>query len=208
MGELNDETIATYRENFDKYAERTPSTVKDEFALWLDMFIHTLPKNPKILELGSATGRDAMYLQERGAHIHCTDVIPEALEKLSQKGFETSQYDFRDAPAQSWLDTYDGVLANAVLLHANPDQLEQAFTNIHAILKSDGLLAFSLKEGSGQATTTVKMEAPRTFYYYTQDQVESMLAKHHFSVMYKNIITSEIKESWLHFIARRIELEP
>ena len=35
---------------------------------------------------------------KKGYKVICTDIVPEALERLSQEGFEVSEFDFRNEP--------------------------------------------------------------------------------------------------------------
>lgn len=88
----SDLTIQTYRENFDKYVARTAIEPAGEFKDWLDLFSSLITIGGRVLEIGSATGRDARYLASRSFNVTCTDVIPEALQQLSEQGFETAEY--------------------------------------------------------------------------------------------------------------------
>ncbi len=117
MENPSDKTIETYRQNFDKYVERTPAEPSGEFREWMDSFASNIPGGGAILEVGSASGRDARYFAAKGFKVVCTDVIPEALQKLSDEGFETAEFDFRNTPKEEWTGKFDGFFANAVLLH-------------------------------------------------------------------------------------------
>lgn len=131
----SDQTIETYRTNFDKYVARTGTEPRGEFKELLDSFASYLPDSGSIFEIGSASGRDARYLAEKGFGVLCTDVIPEALTRLSEQGFETEEYDFRSDPNAEWIGNFDGVFANASLLHAPQDIFENALKNIALMLK-------------------------------------------------------------------------
>lgn len=101
--------------------------------------MNKLPANGEVLELGSAFGRDARYMASKGFKVLCTDIIPQALEKLAQEGFETATYDFRNKPNKEWEGKFDGFFANAVLLHAPQDIFEQALNNLLVVLKAGGV---------------------------------------------------------------------
>lgn len=193
----NNQTIKTYQENFDKYQNRTVNVVDGEFKLWIDSFCSKLPDKAKIFEIGSATGRDAKYFKSQGFDILCTDVIPEALDKLNQEGFKTEYFDFRDKPKEEWLNNFDGFFANAVLLHAPQDIFEEALLNIHNILKSNGVVAFSLKTGQGEEISNEKMDAPRYFKYYSKLELEEILNKFEFNIV---SINPADNNKWLHII--------
>jgi SAM-dependent methyltransferase len=201
MQDKNDQTIQTYQQNFDKYVERTPQDVDGEFKSWIDAFLQELPVNGEVFELGSAFGRDAKYIADKGFKVYCTDIIPQALEKLAQEGFETAEYDFRVAPRAEWKGRFDGFFASAVLLHAPQPVFEQAVWSILEVLKVGGVCAFSLKTGTGDEVSTEKMDAPRFFKYYSLDEVEKILAKYPVIIVSANL-TSDGK--WMQIIFKKM----
>ncbi len=199
MDNLNDLTIRTYREGFKKYEERTPKEASGEFKEWINSFTSHLPENGTILELGSATGRDARYFASKGYKVTCTDIIPEALEKLSQEGFETSEFDFRNEPKEEWNNHFDGFFANAVLLHAPKDVFEKAVANVSKVLKKDGVAGFSLKTGDGEEVTEEKMDAPRYFNYHNKEDITELLSGLPFETV---SISHADNNKWLHIIVK------
>ena len=199
MGNPSDITINTYRNGFDKYEERTPKEVSGEFKEWIDAFTIHLPENGTILEIGSATGRDARYFASKGYRVTCTDIIPEALEKLSEEGFDTSDFDFRNEPKEEWRNRFDGFFANAVLLHAPKDIFEKAVANISKVLKENGVAGFSLKTGDGEEVTEEKMDAPRYFNYHNEEEIRNLLAGLPFEIV---SISHADNNKWLHIIIK------
>jgi len=197
----NNQTILTYQSNFDKYVERTPKEIGEEFKIWMDHFLQKLPRAGKIFEVGSASGRDARYFDGKGFKVLCTDVIPQALSKLSQEGFETAQYDFRDKPHKEWQGQFDGFFANAVLLHASEKMFVRALRNLLEILKPNGIGAFSLKSGEGEEMTEEKMDAPRFFKYYSLEELKEILAKYPVEIV--SLSTAD-DGKWLHVIFRKM----
>ncbi len=199
MEDKSNQTINTYRENFHKYSERTASEVSGEFKEWEDAFCEKLPQGGLIFEIGSATGRDARYFKSKGFNILCTDVIPEALDNLAKEGFETSEFDFRNQPKDEWLNKFDGFFANAVLLHATKEVFEQALNNISKILKKDGVIAFSLKTGEGEEISTEKMDSPRYFKYYSEEEIRNILKNYPFEII---SLSKADNDKWLHVILK------
>lgn len=195
----SDLTIQTYRENFDKYVARTGTEPRGEFKELLDFFASCLPAMGSIFEIGSASGRDARYLASMGFNVTCTDVIPEALQRLSAEGFETAEFDFRNDPMDEWIGNFDGVFANASLLHAPQPIFENALKNIALMLRPGGVFAFSLKTGEGEEITTEKMDAPRYFNYHSEPEIRKILT----SLSFEILSFSHAEEGkWLHVNGR------
>lgn len=195
----SDQTIETYRANFDKYVDRTPTQPSGEFKEWVDSFASQVSAGGLILEIGSASGRDARFLALKGFTVVCTDVVPEALSNLSNEGFETQEYDFRDEPKAEWIGNFDGVFANASLLHAPQEIFENALKNIARMLKQDGVFAFSLKKGEGEEITFEKMDAPRYFNYHSKAEIRRIMTSLSFEIL---SISDAEQGKWLHVIAR------
>ena len=183
MEDQNDLTVRTYQEHFDTYKARTPSVDAGEFSAWIDKIIFLLPEKASVFELGSATGRDARYFRSHGVTITCTDIVPEALAALEKDGFKTAFFDFRDEPKPEWLGAFDGLFANAVLLHAPEKIFRSVLGTIGKIVKQNGIIAFSLKTGEGEAVTTEKMDAPRYFRYHTEKELRETLAAYPYTIL-------------------------
>jgi SAM-dependent methyltransferase len=201
LKDLNDITVSTYQNNFQKYTDSISPDITGELKDWLDSFSVLLPREAKIFELGSATGRDARYLSTLGHHVTCTDVIGEALTKLRDEGFETMHYDFRDVPDESLHNRYDGYIADAVLLHAPQHIFEQALRYMHIILKKGGIAMLVLKDGMGQEMTIDKMGAPRYFKYHNEESLRIALGKMPFEILE---ILPSVPKKWLKVIVRAL----
>lgn len=196
----NDETILTYQTTFKKYIEATPKEIFGDFKAFMDFFLENLPANPRVLEIGSAFGRDAAYMRSKGAEILCTDIIPEALELLSKEGFETAYYDFRDDPKPEWIGAFDGFFANAVLLHADQETLKKAVENILKVLKPHGIASLSFKLGENEGMETLKLNGPRFFKYHSTESLRQLLSPHGVEILRLNLRKDD---KWIEVVFRK-----
>lgn len=201
LKDLNDITVLTYQNNFQKYKDATSEQVSGELKEWIDSFASLLPEKGKVFEIGSATGRDARYLTSLGYDVLCTDVIPLALSALKEEGFSVSSYDFRDLPHEDWKYAFDGYLANAVLLHAPQHIFEQTLQYAHTIVKKGGVVMLVLKSGMGQEMILDKMGAPRYFKYQNDDSLKVAFAKMPFEVI---SVQHSNPKKWIKVLLRAI----
>ena len=73
-----------------------------------------------VLEIGSAGGRDAIQLEERGLTVRRTDIAPAFVELMRSRGYDAEVLD----PLTDELGgPYDGVWASACLLHVAREDL-------------------------------------------------------------------------------------
>ena len=198
---VSDITIKSYQDKFEIYKEKTTNIVSGEFKVWLDLFYDNLTPNRKIFELWSAHWRDARYLKQKWFHVYCTDIISQALHELLQDWFETSLYDFRDDVKEQWINTFDWVLANAVLLHAPHEIFSIALNRLVLLLKSDGILAFSLKNWKWDEIIDEKIWADRYFLYHSENEILKTLSVLKNITLLSIVTTNDWKR--IHVIARK-----
>ena len=67
------ETLRAYEAHVADYVAGTSAEVSGPPRDWMDRAVAGLEGGARILELGSAFGRDAAYLQSRGYQVECSD---------------------------------------------------------------------------------------------------------------------------------------
>jgi cyclopropane fatty-acyl-phospholipid synthase-like methyltransferase len=139
-----DETSAFYDGNAETYAsrERRLPTAR------LDALLATLPSGAKILELGCGGGQDSAYMLEKGFDVTPTDGSPE-LARQAEKliGRPVTVMRFQDLEA---VEAFDGVWAEASLLHVPRAELPDVFTRIRGALKPEAPMHASFKSGEAE----------------------------------------------------------
>lgn len=172
MSNSNQQTVQAYEDHVQDYIDGTPQTVDGILKNWLDKTLDLTPPDAHILELGSAMGRDATYLQQKGYTVECTDVAEGFVKLLQDKGFNARKL---DAVTDAITGSYDLILASAVLLHFTREETAQVLRKVYEALSDGGLFAFTLKEGEGEEWSNEKLGAPRFFCYWTADQIAEYL---------------------------------
>ncbi len=141
----SDDTARFYRENAASYAQR-PRTAP---AARLDEFLSRLPRGGAVLELGCGSGQDSAYMLARGFDVTPTDGSPElAAEAARLLGRNVDVVRFEELCS---LDTFEGIWAEACLLHVPRADLASVLGRIFRALKGGGVLAASFKSGEAEA---------------------------------------------------------
>lgn len=172
MDDTNKKTIESYEVSINQYIQNTPNKRGAVVEGWLDKSIEDLRLDAKILEIGSAYGRDAKYIEDKGFHIEKTDAAQGFVDILVQKD-PTSH--LLNVVTDDINSDYDLILANAVLLHLNDEETQGVLVKIFDTLISGGTFAFTLKQGEGEAWQNNKDMAPRFFNYWHKDDIVTTL---------------------------------
>lgn len=196
----NGETLQSYEARVAQYVAGTASEVGGAVKDWIDAVLSSLPAEAKIVELGSAFGRDAAYIASKGFAVECTDAVEGFVAELHARGFEARRFNLlSDELSQS----YDLIFANAVLLHFNRGEFAFVLKKLAASLSPGGCLAFSLKRGEGEAWSQEKIGAPRYFCYWEREELGAFLRDAGFSRWtIEQAHTARAHAGWLFITAR------
>lgn len=200
MSETNSRTVESYNAHVQEYIEGTPHEVSGVVKEWLDNSLADVPKDSRILEFGSAFGRDAEYLAGLGYTVECTDATPAFVDLLQAKGFDAR---ILNVITDDLPQALDYVLANAVLLHLTRDETSQVIKKVFNALNEDGKFAFTLKQGEGEGWSEEKLGAPRYFCYWTEPQIRELLEDTGFNELQISGEKATSNATWLQIVARK-----
>ena len=93
------------------YISRTPHKVKGVFKEYIDDFLSRITRDADILKIGSATGRDANYIEKQGYHVYRTDITKAFIEHQKNLG---KHIDVFDALTGDLKKPFDLIIATAV----------------------------------------------------------------------------------------------
>ncbi|MBR1196409.1 class I SAM-dependent methyltransferase [Bradyrhizobium sp. AUGA SZCCT0240] len=148
-GFVDEATLQFYRGHAEAYAAREITSRRAR----LEAFLTLLPPGTAILELGCGAGGDTAEMLARGFDVSPTDGSPEMAEVASRRlGRPVGTLLFHDIDA---VGTYDGVWANACLLHVPRDDLAQVLSLIWRALKPGGAFFASFKTGDAEGRDTL-----------------------------------------------------
>ena len=138
----DDETLAFYATEAEAYARR--SRVSNERRL--DAFLGLLPVGARVLEVGCGAGFDTAHMLAKGFDVRPTDGSPEMVEQArANLGIPVDRLLFSDIDEE---DVYQGIWANACLLHVPRPHLADVLRRIHRALAPGGVFVASFKAGT------------------------------------------------------------
>jgi ubiquinone/menaquinone biosynthesis C-methylase UbiE len=196
---MDAKTIETYNRMAKEYDaetadfwEKFPRTVFDAFAS---------ATHGKVLDVGSGPGRDGVLLKERGLDVVCLDASEVMVDLCREKGLEAVVGDFNDVPFTDSI--FDGVWAYTSLLHVPKADVSKALSEVRRVLKDGGTFGLGMIEGEAEEyRESSGVDLPRWFSFYTKEEIENLLAKHGFDVVYFETFKPKSKR-YLNFISKK-----
>ncbi len=193
--EANRRTLAVYEEHADAYIGDLAPSPQPELVELFDRVAAAAP-GASVLEIGSGPGRSALELERRGLSVRRTDATVAFVERLRAQGHDA---DILDALTDDLGGPYDVLLADAVLLHFSRDDLAAL---LQRATLAAAWLAFTVKDGDGEAWTTRKLAAPRWFVYWREPALRELLARAGWEVEWLRHNHGRY-DDWLTVLARR-----
>jgi SAM-dependent methyltransferase len=171
-------TVGSYDAYADDYTAGT-SEMPDVVAANIARFVGAVGPEGRVLEIGSGPGRDALALEQIGLSVRRTDVSPGFVRQLRTAGYVADELDpLRDDLTDPLRDgaPYDGVWANASLLHVARESLPVVLRRLAAVTRPGGTLHVTLKEGDGERWSVHgHVGAPRFFTFWREEPLREVL---------------------------------
>lgn len=174
-------TLNTYNASAMQYANNTEPLHPKEDA---QKFMSRLPVQAKILDIGCGPGRDAKIFSEQGFEVRGIDFSHEMVE-LARRNAPHCAFDVMDIEKLAFFpETFDGVWASCALLHIPKNNMLAVLQKIHAILKPEGLLYISVKQGAEEVVERDARYAglEKFWSYYEQKELMDLLCQANFKI--------------------------
>jgi len=198
MNSVYKNTIEVYNKLGKKYLNASKKITPPNRLPFSKLF----PKGAHILDVGCGGGRDAKFFIQKGLRVTGVDSSP-VLIKLAKK--EASKGNFKcvdllkmNFPAK----TFDGIWAEAVLLHLKRKDVPNALKKLYKVLKNGGVLHVTVKRGTGEAYVKEKLSGwqERFYTYFTSKEMEAMVKKQGFTIIHSDILADKHKRKGVSFV--------
>lgn len=178
----------------EKFLEHTQKYMKPH----LDAFISALPGR-KVLDIGCGPGVHLEYFREQGLDAMGIDLSDAFLERCAEKGLNVRKMDFEQPLLYNY--SYDGIWANAALLHVTRNRVASTVAAWTKLLKPNGILSIAVKQGSGDEYRPSKKnpERKRWFTYFSEDEIKSIFSSR-FDILEGAVYTTEAGDTWINYL--------
>lgn len=177
--------------------EYISETIDVDMSSVYEPFEKLIKKRGRILDLGSGSGRDSKYFLSKGNEVKAiepnielfeasTREIGEIVEHISIQEFQPNK-------------EFDAIWACASLLHLTDEELVEVFGKFKDVLKADGHVYMSFKQGTYKG-----IKSRRYFNYHTVSSLKELLPGGYEVV--KNWESEDLRNStkpkWLNVIVK------
>lgn len=160
-------TINFYEKNAEAYAALT---VTADMSRAYEKFLAYLPHGANVLDAGCGSGRDSLYFMRQGYRVTMLDASA-AMCRCAEK--LTGQKALHKTFAEINFDKqFDGIWANASLLHVPEQELEKVLKILYRALKDDGVLYASWKYGEAE-----RRDGERFYCDMTEEKLKKLLRR-------------------------------
>lgn len=193
-------------------AHQSDTWWKDGFEKFVSL-VSSKGASASIIDAGCGPGLKSKLLIERGFDVLGIDISRSMIELAKKNNPSHPHRKFQHVDFSSRFFPYgpgwDGVFAEASLLHVSHDFIGRAIRNLAGALASGGHLYASVKAPlKSGPIEELKREHDlgypyeRFFAYYTLGNMRDLMAEEGLSVVYENIVQSGETE-WIQIIARK-----
>lgn len=181
MQDYQKETIDTYNAKAQVYKQTRGGLMMTK---QIQTFLGYV-QGKKILEIGSAVGRDAREFIDAGYDYLGVD-MSEGLLEVAREHVPEAEFILADVLALPFSDNeFGGIWCCATLLHLKREDMPQALAQIHRVLKPGGAAYVSVKKGVGEENKEEKQfdSLHRFFTYYKEEELEGLCRSAGFEVL-------------------------
>jgi SAM-dependent methyltransferase len=197
MKARDDETIAFYAREVQAYTTRGMEAERRH----LRRFMATLPSRASVLELGCGAGQDSEAMLAAGFDVTPTDGTQEIALAAERRLGRPVKVLLFDEIAE--VEAFDGVWANACLLHVPRAELAGIVGRIHAALKPGGTFYASFKTGAAEG----RDRFGRYYNYPDADFLRSVLRPERWTSIDMAVEAGsgydKLPTDWLHVLATK-----
>mgnify|MGYP001453179416 CR=1 FL=1 len=193
-------TIQYYNDHAAQFIE---GTIHADMSEHYVKFLKCMPAGGHILDAGCGSGRDVKHFLHLGYKVSAFDASKAMVDHAATYTgicIEHKTFDAFTAPA----GTYDGIWANASLLHLNPEALKRVLRRFKEALSPDGVLYMSFKYGE----ETYEKDG-RWFYNHTEESVERLTKEVGEMKVTEVYATTDVRpgragEQWVNVVVKRV----
>ncbi len=202
---LNNESLVSL-----KYPEAV-SRVSKETKMFIKETFKNIAKGSKVLEVGSANGHKAKFIQELGFNVTASDVADDFLKAINDSGLEPIKFNLLE---DDFKDEYQVIFCWRVFVHFTKEDALKALNRCYEALNNNGLFIFSTISRDCKTVDNEWIDFPdeyhlgmeRYFNYYSKKDLDEIINKTQFKIYDFRETVAENGTKWLYYVLIKNEV--
>ena len=177
-------------------------TIEVDPSSFLLPFVKHLKPGSEILDAGCGSGRDMLWLSERGFYCTGLELSPDLAALARQHtDLPVTEADFVSFDFSQL--NMDGVLLIGALVHLPHDHFPLVLSNILKALKPGGHALITMKQGQGRQ----EADDGRTFYLWGREDLDRIFNAHGLICVDYSVQTSLVRkiDTWMSFVLKNTD---
>ena len=172
-----------------------------------DEYISLIGKGGLVLDVGCASGIKSKYLAAGGLKVVGIDIADKLID-IARKSLPEAKFYVMDmADVENLADEFNGIFAQASLLHIPKKDIPDILKKLNSKLKPGGYFYVAVKQKEGVTEEIVKekdygYEYERFFSYFTLDEIENYFDELKMKIIRESVSPTR-NNQWIQVIARK-----
>ena len=168
----------------------------------------SLPAHAKVLEIGSADGVNAKFIQDLGYEVTASDTAKTFIEAIQKQGLKAIKLDVieDDLP-----EKYSGVFCWRVFVHFTESDVLDTLKKVYDGLEENGIFIFnainretkSISEEWVDFSNEYHTGVDRYYHYFLQEELDNMIAQTKFQIKSFHKEGGENNDKWLVYVLKK-----
>ena len=185
-------------------AERKKAKLED----FIKRSFSTIPAGSKVLEIGSADGENAKYLESLGYKVTASDVADDFIEAIKANGLEPIKF---NAIEDEFLEKYFGIFCWRVFVHFTKEDALTVIRKTYDALEKDGIFVFNAINRETRSVDEEWVDFPgeyhmgidRYYNYYNQTDLDAMIAQTGYKIVDFHKEGGDENNKWLVYVLKK-----
>lgn len=214
----NKKTVEIYKEKastylatsieHDKLEPEKANRKREKLNNFLKSSFQTLPKNAKILEIGSANGDNAKYIESLGYNVTASDIADDFIRASKNNGLTTIKFNILE---DDFKEKYSGILAWRVFVHFTEEDIFETLKKSYDNLENNGIFIFNVinRETRNVDNEWVDfpneyhMGAERYYQYFNQKNLDDIISQTKFQIQDFHNEGGDNNNKWLVYVLKK-----
>ena len=220
MSKENKQTLEVYQKTAHIYLENNEThdamdiekakKKKEALETLIKESFKGLEEHAKVLEIGSADGINAAYIQSLGYDVTASDVADDFLKEIRKRNLKTIRFNVLE---DDFMEKYYAVFCWRVFVHFTKEDALKIIKKVYDNLEENGIFLFNAinKETKSVEEEWVDFEGEyhmgqkRYYHYFSQEDLDDIIAQTNFHIKDFHKEGGENHNKWLVYTLQKKE---